>query len=294
MTLPSMPRMCLTKPLLLSIVAVLATGCAARQGVPVGQIPPFEVPPAAEVESTKFAVANALQEEGKDVSSVGTAHARAQRIIDRLARASGAVDFHFPVLIVDAGDDVNAMVADGKTVIIYGKLMTLVPDDDELATVLAHELGHVLGKHHKDTGGTERQEEVSIGSSILGAAANIALSVSGYSGLGSTVGDVTESTASAIGMGAYALAYDRDMEREADHIGLMLMAKAGYDPDAAIRFWSKSDEIFGGSTSLSFFSTHPSNPERLERLQEYLPIALEYYRNSKPSSVTAKPHKKKK
>jgi predicted Zn-dependent protease len=102
-----------------------------------------------------------------------------------------------------------------------------------------------------------------------------------------------------VGMGAYALAYDRDMEYEADHIGMMLMAKAGYDPSAAIRFWTNSDEIFGGSNSLSFFSTHPSNSDRLDALNEYLPIAQQYYTQRQPMAqaqvaVNQKSKRKKK
>lgn len=291
--LPSGARPRMAKFFFLLFAAVISTGCAARQGIPVGQIPPFETPPTAEVESTKLAVTSALQNDGMAVTSVGQVHDRAQNIIDRLALASGSAGFRYPVLIADAGDDVNAMVADGKTVVVYEKLMRLVPNDDELATVLAHELGHVLGKHHTDTGAAEREKSVSIASSVLGSVANIALSASGYGGLGSTVGDVTEGAASAIGMGAYALEYNRDMEHEADHIGLMLMAKAGYNPDAALRFWSNSDKIFGES-GLAFFSTHPSNSDRLERLREYLPLANEYYRMSKGPFTSVTPKKKKK
>jgi predicted Zn-dependent protease len=86
-------------------------------------------------------------------------------------------------------------------------------------------------------------------------------------------------------MGAYVLAYDRDMEYEADHIGMMVMSKAGYNPEAALSFWQKSDEIFGGSNSMSFFSTHPSNSDRLDQLRSYLPIALEYYRKKDVAGI---------
>ena len=226
----------------------------------------------------KLGVTSALKGEGHAVSQTGPVYARARRIIDRLSAVVGAGSFKFPVLIADAGEDVNAMVADGKTVVVYKELMTRVPDDSELATVLAHELGHVLGKHHEDNGSDSRKQEVSIASGILGSAADIALTASGYSGLGTIAGEVAETTVSTIGMGAYVLAYDRDMEYEADHIGMMVMSKAGYNPEAALRFWQKSDQIFGDANSMSFFSTHPSNSDRLDKLQSYLPIAMEYYR----------------
>ena len=261
---------------LISFLALLS-GCAVRQGVPVGEVPAISPPSKSEVASTNAAVQGALKEEGKPVTSSGPMKNRAQAIIDRLSRAAGAGNFRFPVYIADAGEEVNAMVADGKTVVIYKALMTRVPEDDQLATILAHELGHVSGKHHQDEGSKDREAEVSTGSSILGSVADVALSAAGYSGLGSTVGDLTETAVHTIGMGAYVLAYDREMEYEADHIGLMIMAKAGYNPEAALRFWKRADEVFGDSNSFSFMSTHPSNSDRLEKMEEYMPIALKYY-----------------
>lgn len=269
--------------LLLVVLATILTGCSARKGVPVGQIPGFQAPTKQEAESVKMAVAQGLKQEGHAISTSGPEYQRARRIIDRLSSAAGSGTFQFPLIIADAGEDVNAMVADGKTVVVYKELMNRVPSDDELATVLAHEVGHVLGKHHEDNGTEERTNEVAVGSAILGTVADVALTAVGFSALGTVVGNVTEGTVSMVGMGAYALAYDRDMEYEADHIGMMLMAKAGYDPSAAIRFWAKSDEIFGGSNSLSFFSTHPSNSDRLDALNEYLPIAQKYY--AQPQAV---------
>jgi predicted Zn-dependent protease len=268
--------------LLFLVLATILTGCSARQGVPVGQIPGFQAPTKQEAESVKMAVAQGLKQEGHAIATSGPEYQRARRIIDRLSAAAGSGGFQFPLIIADAGQDVNAMVADGKTVVVYKELMNRVPSDDELATVLAHEVGHVLGKHHEDNGTQERTNEVAVGSAILGTVADVALTAVGFSALGTVVGNVTEGTVNMVGMGAYALAYDRDMEYEADHIGMMLMAKAGYDPSAAIRFWAKSDEIFGGSNSFSFFSTHPSNSDRLDALNEYLPIAQKYYTQPQP------------
>lgn len=268
--------------LFFAALLALCSGCAARQGVPVGQIPALASPPKHEAETLKLALAHGLQEEGYDIIPSGPEFLRARRIIDRLTRATGNTSFTFPLIIADAGTDVNAMVADGKTVIVYRELLRRVDDDDELATVLAHEVGHVLGKHHEDSGGADRASAVAVGSSILGSVADIALTAVGFSSLGTVVGGLTEHTVHAVGMGAYALSYDRDMEYEADHIGMMLMAKAGYDPAAAIRFWEKSDTIFGHSSSLSFFSTHPAHSDRLDSLKEYLPVAQKFYRSNSP------------
>jgi predicted Zn-dependent protease len=229
-----------------------------------------------------MAAAQGLKQEGHAIATSGPEYQRARRIIDRLSSAAGSGGFQFPLLIADAGQDVNAMVADGKTVVVYKELMNRVPSDDELATVLAHEVGHVLGKHHEDNGTQERTNEVAVGGAILGTVADVALTAVGFSALGTVVGNVTEGTVNMVGMGAYALAYDRDMEYEADHIGMMLLAKAGYDPSAAIRFWAKSDEIFGGSDSLSFFGAHHSNSDRLDALNQCLPITQNYYTQPQP------------
>jgi predicted Zn-dependent protease len=95
------------------------------------------------------------------------------------------------------------------------------------------------------------------------------------------IGSLTSDASGAVSAGLI-LQYDRDQEFEADQIGLMIMGKAGYDPEKAIDFWKNSEKIFGSSNTLGFFKTHPSDSSRAARLQEALPIAKKYYEGKDP------------
>jgi predicted Zn-dependent protease len=199
-------------------------------------------------------------------------------MVNRLAAAAGFGATSIPVYVVDAGEDVNAMAVNGGAMVIFTRLLERVPDTDELATVLGHEIAHMASHHHEDEGEQEREDGVSIFSSVIGGVANVAVSVAtGSSAAGDLAGDLTEVTSGTIGEGYIVKAYSRDMEYEADHVGLMLMTKAGYDPEGAIRFWSRTDEIFGEDMSgSSFLSTHPSGPERIEAIKAALPFTEKY------------------
>jgi len=244
----------------------------------LGEIPPAVRPSANEFAATRSAVHQEFGNAGLKLSESGPDYKRVRAIVDRLGRAAGAVDFTYPVIIADAGKDVNAMAVKDNTMVVYKELLRRVPDDNQLATVLAHEVAHMLAKHGADNTANERAGWVSIGSSILGTAASVGAQAAGVN---STVADLagsgTEAVGSLVATGTVVRAYDRKLEYEADQVGLMLMAKAGYNPAAAITFWEKAPETFGGDTGGVFLSTHPSTGNRTQRLQEALPKAQEYY-----------------
>ena len=162
------------------------------------------------------------------------------------------------------------------------KLVDRVKSDDELAVVLAHELGHVLAKHSEEDDTSKDLNATKIGGTILGTLASVAMSAAGYSGGADLVGDLTSTTTQMIGSGL-VLRFDRRQEYEADHIGLLIMAKAGYDPKVALDFWGRSEEVFGSSNSKlgSFFSTHPASSDRQKALEEALPYSLAIYEKAK-------------
>jgi predicted Zn-dependent protease len=180
----------------------------------------------------------------------------------------------FPLHLIDGGDLVNAAAFNGASIVVYKALLDKVASDDELATVLGHEIGHIIATHYKDAEEEkERGEAVAIGSSLLGAVAEVATSAAGYSGASGLAGTVATST---IGYGAFVGSFSRTQEYEADHIGLIIMSRAGYDPNIAVKFWKRSKEVFGSSetTSAAFFSTHPASDDRADELEKALPIAL--------------------
>lgn len=118
----------------------------------------------------------------------------------------------------------------------------------------------MAARHHEDEGEQDRADGVNIVTSVLGTAAAVAVAVTtGSSAAGDLAGGLTEVTTGTIADGAIVKSYSRDMEYEADHVGMMIMAKAGYDPKTALRFWSHADELFGEDMGgSSFLSTHPS------------------------------------
>ncbi len=257
----------------LSLVA-----CSARTVVPVGEIPSVPPPSLEQIKTARALVENEMGVPVEAMQVRGPGAIRARNIVDKLAKAANYGDTKIPVYVVDAGDDVNAMAVNGGAIVVFKKLIDRVPDDNQLAAVLGHEVAHMVTRHHDDEGEAQRDTGVSIFSSVLGTAAAVAVSVTTGSGAaGRLAGNLTGTTSEVIGQGAIVKAYSRDMEYEADHVGLMIMTKAGYDPSAAIRFWENANEIFGEDLSgSSFLSTHPSGPERIEALREALPHAEKY------------------
>ncbi len=268
--------------LVLLLFCFLATACSPKIRITPGVLPP-PAPIDSNLKTNAESVVKAYidEENFKEIHS-GPELVRSKKIVNRLSVGAGYRQNTFPVHLVDAGNQVNAAAFNGASIVIYKELFKRIKSDDDLATVLAHEVGHVLGNHHKDSEEEKsRAETVNAGSSLLGSVASIAMSIAGFGGASGLVGDVTEGATGAIGYGAYVGTFSRVQEYEADHMGLIIMAKAGYDPRNAISFWKRSKEIFGSSQSQlgSFFSTHPAESDRIKALEEAMPYALKYYKH---------------
>ncbi|MEY2881108.1 MAG: repeat-containing protein YfgC precursor, partial [Verrucomicrobiota bacterium] len=174
-------------------------------------------------------------------------------------------DADWEFLVFDA-KDVNAFAMAGGKGGVYEGLFKIIDNEDQLAFVMAHELAHVTAKHvHERVSHALAMQSVG----LLGTAA---LMVNGVGALSQ------EALMSAYGFGAAAggLAFDRRMEREADYIGLMYMAQAGYDPNESIKVLDRLNTLHeaAGMGSGSWLSTHPSHPERIIALLDAMPKAL--------------------
>ena len=153
-------------------------------------------------------------------------------------------------------------------------------DRRELRGVLGHELSHALAKHANER--ISNQLLLQAGGQILGAAVNTRSQL-----LGGLINQ-------AYGLGAQVgvmLPFGRKQEYEADKMGLVLMAMAGYDPRYAVNFWQKMSASKGGAQQNELLSTHPSDANRIKEIQAYLPNALKYYQggNSTQSTTTTPP-----
>ncbi len=172
--------------------------------------------------------------------------------------------FAWEFKLIDDPKTVNAWCLPGGKVAFYTGILPLCKDDAGVAAVMGHEIGHAIARH-----GAERMTT----GTLLGTIGDI-LDV----GFSKTSPEKKEAILSVygIGSGLGALKFSRDQESEADHIGLMLMAKAGYDPKEALEFWKRMQANSQGSQP-EFLSTHPSDSTRIANIQHLLPQAQALY-----------------
>lgn len=161
----------------------------------------------------------------------------------------------------------NAFAIPGGKVVIFTGILSVTQNETGLATVMGHEIAHAIARH-----GNERMSQ-----GLVAQMGGMALSVA----LSSKSQETQQLFMTAYGMGAQVgvlLPYSRLQESEADEIGLVFMAKAGYDPRKAIDFWQRMAEKSDGGTPPEFLSTHPSHKSRIEEIKKHLPMAMRYYR----------------
>ncbi len=165
----------------------------------------------------------------------------------------------------------NAFALPGGKVGIYTGILPITKDDAGLATVMSHEIGHVAARH-----GAERMSEQLL---LSGAATGLAIGLSNENARTQRL--ATLAFGVGITLGA-VLPHSRLQESEADHIGLIYMAKAGYPPRAAIAFWQRFREYNQkkGGEPPAFLSTHPADEKRIADLQKLVPEAEVYYKTS--------------
>jgi predicted Zn-dependent protease len=198
------------------------------------------------------------------ISRDADTNAMVQRIAQRIAKASG-YEADWEVIVIDE-PQVNAFALPGGKIAVYTGMLPVAKDEAGLATVMAHEVGHVIAHHGAER--MSRSELVSMGTSVL---ANV---------LSGTTGTSAQTTAALLGAGAtfgLELPFSRNQEYEADRIGLTLMAQAGYDPRAAVPFWQRMAAAGKGGPP-ELLSTHPTDENRIARLQELMPEAMKHYR----------------
>jgi predicted Zn-dependent protease len=154
----------------------------------------------------------------------------------------------------------------GGKVVVFSGILPVTADESGLATVMGHEIGHAIARH-----GNERMSQglvTQLGGVALGAA------------LSSRPQETQQLFMAAYGLGAQVgvlLPYGRLQETEADHLGLIFMAMAGYDPHKAVDFWQRMDSQKDQAAPPEFLSTHPSHTTRIADIRSYLPTAMAYY-----------------
>lgn len=204
------------------------------------------------------------------VSSDPEALARVTRVGQRIAAAVGSdlPNTQWEFVVFDS-PELNAFALPGGKVGVYTGILALATSDDELATVIGHEIAHVTARHGGER--MTRAQGLQLGGALLGAAADAKLSANASQllqlayGAGSTVLGV--------------LPHSRFQESEADKIGLRYAARAGYDPRAAVSFWLKMNQqnTQQGAPAFKFLSTHPSGDDRIADLNAEIPQVMPLY-----------------
>jgi predicted Zn-dependent protease len=184
----------------------------------------------------------------------------------RVADAAQRPDYRWEFLVFE-GKEANAFCLPGGKVGIFTGILKYTRDEPGMATVISHEVAHALARHAGER----------LSQSMLAQAGGLGLGVA-LGGMGSAAGTAIMQGYSLGTQLGILLPYSRAQETEADHVGVILMAKAGYDPAQALEFWRRMmTKDKKGAKLPEFMSTHPNDATRLRELQEFLPEARKYY-----------------
>jgi len=257
------------------------TSCSSSRA----PIPPGEIPTQQQVDSTDEQYGQQVLGQLTDQFPLDQNDEnifRVRNIVEKLTQIRENDRSVWHVYVLKDDDFKNAAATRGNHIFIWTGMLNAVENDQQLATILAHEIAHILAGH------TQPSPQEAVNDMLSDLAGSIAGEVLYQQG--GTVGALAglgQLLASQVLKATIVNPESQRKELEADHIGLFLMAEAEYDPREAIKFWqaAQRDSSFGGSSTLAFLSTHPASETRIEQLNQYLPQALERYNLAKSGKL---------
>lgn len=263
--------------LTLFLFLVNVAGCATNPYTDRSQF--LLIPESQEVQMGNRAYAQALNDPKVVISKNPAEVEPVQRVAERIIAAAKqskyakrAESFQWEVTVIKADGTKNAWALPGGKIAFYTGIFPEAKDENGLAAIMGHEVVHALARH-----GAERVSQhtaADLGMRIAGAAFNM-------KPLAQTL------AMQALGIGVL-LPFSRGHESEADYIGLLLAAEAGYDPREAVRLWERMAESSKGSPP-EFLSTHPSHDTRIQDLRKWMPEAMARYERAAKAPVSALP-----
>jgi len=257
-----------TRTLLAGLTVMLLAGCYE---VPVTGRKAMNLVDDKEVTKMSISMLDDMKKRYR-VSRDKERNEQLNRVGDRISKVvfwdMPDADWEFVVFDVP---QINAFAMAGGKVGVFSGLFKIAKTDDELASVIAHEIAHVTAKHVHE----KLSRELAV--STVGAVGMLGGLAGGASGL--TVDLLSQAYGLTTGISGFA--FDRAKEKEADYVGLMYMARAGYDPHASVRVLENLEqESANDPVQPALLSTHPSHPERIIQLMDAMPKAVAEYEKS--------------
>ncbi len=256
--------------LLLSFVAAACSTVAITGRKQFNFVPNSQLLSMSFTEYDKVLNENKLSTDKKSTAMIRRVGQNIQKAVEEyfasknLSSQLNGFEWEFNLL---ESDQVNAWCMPGGKVAFYTGILPICQGESGVAVVMGHEVAHAIADH-----GAERMSQTYAaqlgGMALDKALENNSEEVRGIAltafGLGSQVGVL--------------LPFSRLHESEADHLGLIFMAMAGYNPNTAVDFWKRMAEMKGGAAPPEFLSTHPSDDTRISDLQKLIPEAMKYYK----------------
>ncbi|MEW5734741.1 MAG: M48 family metallopeptidase [Thermodesulfobacteriota bacterium] len=267
-----MARNTVKRAFLAVLVMLVAAACAS---VPItgrrqlSLVPQSQMLSMSQSEYGKFLSENKLSTNQADTRMVKDVGARIQGAVNRYfteRNMQGELSGYKWEFNLVQSKDVNAWCMPGGKVVVYEGLMPVAKDETGLAVVMGHEIAHAIARH-----GNERMSQ-----QLLAQMGGLALETA----IAEKPNETKALYMTAFGLGAQVgvlLPYSRLQESEADRLGLIFMAMAGYDPRQAVAFWERMAQGKKGGSMPEFLSTHPADQTRINNLKKLIPEALQYY-----------------
>ena len=257
--------------LIISIFAILVQACGS---VPIlGRkqlllVPDQEVLALSLNQYQDFMRNAPVERNTANARMVATVGARIAAAVETFYRNNGyeseIKNFNWEFNLVKS-NEVNAFCLPGGKIVVYEGLLPITKNETGLAVVLGHEIAHAVAKHANER--IRQQMALQYGGAIAGG-------LLGNSAAAQQIGGLVFGVGAQLGV---MLPYSRKHEYEADELGLIFMAMAGYDPRAAEDFWVRMSQA-GGNSGLEIMSTHPNDQNRIAKIREDMPEALKYYK----------------
>lgn len=269
--------------LFLSVITITLVACGVQRTVPISGrtqnllVSDEEILSLSSQEYTKYMGSVKKSTNTKNTEMVKRVGQNLATAVEQYLRANGMQSelshYQWEFNLVQ-DKSVNAFCMPGGKIVVYEGILPVTQDETSLAIVVGHEVAHAVAKHSAEQ--MSKQLKQQIGTQLLGT-------VLTQVGVGTNTTQLAQLIAQQ-GLQFRNLKYSREHEYEADRMGLIIAAMAGYDPQKAIPFWQRMSQMSGNNQD-DRFSDHPSDANRIAALQNYEKEAMNYY---KPKTTTKK------